>query len=319
MTAKSRHPFVWMDGRLVPTEEAQVHVLTHTLHYGVGVFEGIRAYEQSDGGSAVFRLDDHVDRLFGSARICNLELPFEFDVLRQATLDLIAANGAPSCYIRPLAFLDEGTMGIYPRDNEVRVAIMTWLWGAYLGEEGLTRGVRCKVSSFVRPFPNSTMTRAKISGNYVNSVLAKREAVGLGYDEAILLDTNGYVAECSGQNLFLVRRGVLKTPMGTSVLEGITRDSVLRIAKDFGYETRESIITRDELYVADEVFMCGTAVEVTPVRDVDDRIIGDGTPGPVTRAIQERFFQIVRGERPEYGEWLTPVPVEAHATGAAAR
>jgi branched-chain amino acid aminotransferase len=308
-----------MDGRLIPTEQAQVHVLTHTLHYGLGVFEGIRAYEQANGGSAIFRLDEHLDRLFGSARICNLELPYGFDTLRQATLELVAANGAPSCYIRPLAFLDEGTMGIFPRDNKVRVAIMTWLWGAYLGEEGLTRGVRCKVSSYVRPFPNSTMTRAKIAGNYVNSVLAKCEAVGLGYDEAVLLDTNGYVAECSGQNLFLVRRGTLKTPMGTSVLEGITRDSVVRIAADLGIEAQESIITRDELYVADEVFMCGTAVEVTPVREIDDRRIADGKPGPVTLAIQERFFQAVRGERPEYADWLAHVPVEARAAGRAGR
>ncbi len=319
MTPSSRHRFVWMDGRLIPSEEAQVHVLTHSLHYGLAVFEGIRAYQQIDGGSAVFRLDDHLQRLFGSARICNLELPYDLETVRQASLALVAANGAASCYIRPLAFLDEGTMGIFPRDNEVRLAILTWLWGAYLGEEGLTHGVRCKVSSYVRPFPNSTMTRAKISGNYVNSILAKREAVDLGYEEAILLDTNGYVAECSGQNLFLVRHGVLKTPMGTSVLEGITRDCVLRIATDFGWETRESIITRDELYVADEVFMCGTAVEVTPVREVDDRRIGDGQPGPLTRALQERFFQAVRGERPEYAEWLTPVPVEARAAGIAAR
>ncbi len=317
MTA--RHRYVWMDGRLVPSQEAQVHVLTHSFHYGLAVFEGIRAYEQRDGSSAVFRLEDHLRRLYDSALICDLEMPYDLDAVRQATLELLVANGAPSCYIRPLVFLDEGTMGIYPRDNKVRLAIMTWLWGAYLGEEGLQRGVRCKVSSYQRPFPNSTMTRAKISGNYVNSVLAKREAMALGYDEAVLLDTNGYVAECSGQNICIVRRGVVKTPFMTSVLEGITRDCVLRIAADLGHETQESIITRDELYLADEVFMCGTAVEVTPVREIDGRRIADGKPGPVTHAIQQRFFQAVRGERPEYGEWLAPVPVEAPAARGVAR
>lgn len=317
MAGPPRTDYVWMDGRLIPWEDATVHVLTHTLHYGLGIFEGTRAYEQTGGGSCVFRLDDHLKRLRGSARICNIELPYDAETLRGATLDLLAANGHASSYVRHLAFLSAGAMGLYPRDNPVRVCITTWPWGAYLGEEGLAKGIRAKISSFTRPFPNAVMTKAKIVGNYVNSIMAKREVVQQGYQEAILMDTNGFVTECSGENLFVVRDGMLRTPILTSGLVGITRDTVLTIARALGYETQETILTRDELYVADEIFMSGTAAEVTPVREVDDRAIGDGTPGPVTRSIQEVYFQTIRGERPEYAAWLTPVPVaETMGTGS---
>jgi branched-chain amino acid aminotransferase len=307
-----------MNGELIPWEDAKVHVLTHTLHYGLGIFEGTRAYEQTAGGSCVFRLDEHLKRLGGSAKICNIELPFDGESLQRATLELVAANGHASSYIRHLAYLSAGAMGLYPRDNPVGLCITTWPWGAYLGEEGLEKGIRAKISSFTRPFPNAVMTKAKIVGNYVNSILAKREVVHQGYQEAILMDTNGFATECSGENLFIVRDGIVRTPMLTSGLMGITRDTVLTIAAALGYETRETILTRDELYVSDEVFMTGTAAEVTPVREIDDRRIGDGVPGPITRAIQEVYFQTIRGERPEYSHWLTPVPVAAHAKGSAA-
>lgn len=318
MAGPPRTDYVWMDGGLVPWEDATVHVLTHTLHYGLGIFEGTRAYEQTGGGSCVFRLDDHLKRLRGSARICNFELPFDTDTLHRATLDLLAANGHASSYIRHLAFLSAGAMGLYPRDNPVRVCITTWPWGAYLGEEGLKNGIRAKISSFTRPFPNAVMTKGKIVGNYVNSIMAKREVVQQGYDEAILMDTNGFVTECSGENLFIVRDGVVRTPVLTSGLLGITRNSVMTIARALGFETRETILTRDELYISDEAFMTGTAAEVTPVREVDDRLIGDGVPGPVTKAIQEAYFQAIRGERPEYTAWLTPVPLEAQVEDSAA-
>ncbi|MEZ5332321.1 MAG: branched-chain amino acid transaminase [Thermoanaerobaculia bacterium] len=318
MAGPPRTDYVWMDGELIPWEDARVHVLTHTLHYGLGIFEGTRAYEQTGGGSCIFRLDDHLKRLMGSARICNIEMPFDRDRLRQATIELVAANGHASSYIRHLGFLSAGTMGLYPRDNPVSLCITTWPWGAYLGEEGLKNGIRAKISSFTRPFPNAVMTKGKIVGNYVNSIMAKREVVHQGYDEAILMDTNGFVTECSGENLFTVRNGVVRTPVLTSGLMGITRDTVLKIARDLGHQTTETILTRDELYISDEVFMSGTAAEVTPVREVDDRPIGDGKAGPVTMAIQKVYFETIRGERPEYGDWLTPVPLEASVHGSAA-
>ncbi|MDH3404087.1 MAG: branched-chain amino acid transaminase [Acidobacteriota bacterium] len=304
-------PYVWLDGRLIPTEEATVHLLTHTLHYGLGVFEGTRAYEQVDGGSAIFRLEDHLWRLGKSANAVKLKIPFDKDALRQASLDIMAANGLPTCYLRHIVWIGAGVMGLHPKDNPIRCAILTWPWGAYLGKEGIEKGVRCKVSSYMRPFPNSTMTKAKVIGNYVNSILAKREATAMGYDEAIMLDTNGYLAECSGENIFVVRGNTVKTPALTSVLEGITRESVMQIARDLGYDVQQTIMTRDEMYFADEVFMTGTAAEVTPVREVDDRPVGDGVAGPVTKQIQSTFFQAIRGELPEYRSWLTPVPVEA--------
>jgi branched-chain amino acid aminotransferase len=309
--ADFKAPYVWMDGGLKPFEETKINLLTHTLHYGMGVFEGTRAYAQTSGGSAIFRLDDHLKRLLGSARAVNIALPHGYDEMHQGSLDLVAANGIPTCYLRHIAWIGDGVMGLHPGDNPIRFAILAWPWGAYLGKEGLEHGVRCKISSYVRPFPNSTMTKAKVIGNYVNSILAKREAVGMGYDEAIMLDSNGYLAECSGENIFVVRGNIVRTPAMTSVLEGITRRSVMRIARDLGYQVEQTIMTRDELYFADEVFMTGTAAEVTPVREVDDRPIGIGTAGPITKQIQKTFFSAIRGELPEYSDWLSPVAVEA--------
>ncbi len=299
--------FVWMEGRLVPFEEANVHLLTHTLHYGLGIFEGTRAYEQTSGGSAIFRLDDHLRRLWGSANAVNIELPCDRETVRQGSIDLVEANGMATCYLRHIAWIGDGVMGLHPQDNPIRFAILSWPWGAYLGKEGLENGVRCKVSSFNRPFPNSTMTKAKVTGNYVNSILSKREVVSMGYDEAILLDTNGFLAECSGENIFVVRDNVVRTPAMTSVLEGITRATVIRIARDLGYKVEQAILTRDDMYFADEVFMSGTAAEITPVREVDDRPIGSGTAGPITKQIQKSFFATIRGEEPRYADWLTPV------------
>ncbi len=308
--ASWKTPYVWMDGGLKPFEEANINLLTHTLHYGLGIFEGTRAYAQTSGGSAIFRLDDHLRRLKGSALAINIQLPDSFDAIRQGSHDLVEANGIATCYLRHIAWIGDGVMGLNPKDNPIRFAILSWPWGAYLGKDGLEHGVRCKVSSYVRPFPNSTMTKAKVTGNYVNSILAKREVVGMGYDEAIMLDTNGYLAECSGENLFVVCDNILRTPALTSVLAGITRDTVTQIAHDLGYEVQQTIMTRDEMFFADEVFMTGTAAEVTPVREVDDRPIGTGTAGPVTKQIQQVYFAAIRGELPQYADWLSPVALK---------
>jgi branched-chain amino acid aminotransferase len=297
---------VWWNGRLMSYGEARVGLLTHTLHYGLGVFEGIRAYEGPAGG-AVFRLREHLQRLLRSAHIMELALPYDLDQLERAALDTLRANGMRQGYIRPIAWLGEGSMGLLPANNPVEVAILVWNWGAYLGAEGLERGIRAKVSSYTRHHPNINMTQAKSVGGYINSILAKREVTRLGYDEAIMLDPTGMVAEASGENIFIVRNGVLKTPPLGSVLEGITRDAVIQIARDKGIGVIEQPFTRDELYVADEAFMTGTAAEITPVREVDDRKIGAGARGPVTRAIQTTFFEAVRGNERKYESWLTRV------------
>lgn len=295
---------IWMDGELIDWEDAKIHVLTHTFHYGLGVFEGIRCYRCHDGSSAVFRLGDHIERLFHSAHIAGITIPFSKERVFEACKETLQANNLAEGYIRPIAFIDEGVMGVHPGDNPIRVCIITWPWGAYLGEEALKRGIRVMVSSFTRHHVNVMMTKAKICGNYVNSVLAKKEAVGRGYDEAVMLDTEGYVSEGSGENLFLVRKGHLKTTSLTSILDGITRDSAIRIAADNGIEVREERFTRDELYTAQEAFFTGTAAEITPIREVDDRTIGDGTPGPITRKLQAIFFDVVRGKEKKYKEWL---------------
>jgi branched-chain amino acid aminotransferase len=295
---------VWKNGRLVSYDDARVGLLTHTLHYGLGVFEGIRAYEGPAGG-AVFRLREHLARLLRSAHIMELALPYDLETLERAVIDTLRANSMLQGYIRPIAWLGEGAMGLLPKDNPVEVAILVWSWGAYLGAEGLERGVRVKVSSYTRHHPNVMMTQSKTVGAYVNSILAKREVTRLGYDEAILLDPSGMIAEASGENLFIVRGGALKTPPLGSVLEGITRDAVIRIARDKGIEVVEQAFTRDELYVADEAFMTGTAAEITPVREVDDRKIGAGARGPVTKLIQSTFFDAVRGNERKYESWLT--------------
>ncbi len=295
---------IWMDGRLIPWDEAKVHVLTHTLHYGLGIFEGIRCYLCHDGRSAIFRLKEHVDRFFDSAQIGELKLPFSKREIAEACKETLRVNGLKEGYIRPIAFIGEGAMGVYPADNPVRVAIVTWTWGAYLGDGALERGIRAKTSSFTRHHVNVMMTKAKISGNYVNSVMAKREAIKLGYDEALMLDTEGYVSEGSGENIFIVKNGVIKTTPLTSILPGITRDSVIQIARSRKVPVVEERFTRDELYTAHEVFFTGTAAEITPVREVDDRQIGEGKPGPITRELQAAFFDVVKGKNLEFQEWL---------------
>ena len=307
MAARLHGEKIWLDGRMLPWDEAQVHVLTHTLHYGLGVFEGIRCYRTDDGRSAVFRLPEHVRRLFESAHINLMSIPFSREVITQAVIDSLRANGLAEGYIRPLAFIGDGVMGLNPADNPIRVAVIAWAWGKYLGEEGMERGIRCRVSSFTRHHVNAKMQKGKTCGDYVNSILAKREALLDGYDEAILLDTTGLVAEASGENLFVVRDGEIKTPPLANVLEGITRSSVIEIARDKGMSVSEVPITRDELYVADEVFLTGTAAEVTPVREVDHRQVGAGRRGPVTKALQDAFFDAVAGRNPKYERWLSYV------------
>jgi branched-chain amino acid aminotransferase len=295
---------IWMDGKLIPWDEANVHILTHTLHYGMGVFEGIRCYRTHEGKSAIFRLKEHIDRLFDSAHIGDLQIPYSKKEIAEACKETLRANQLKEGYIRPLIFIGDGVMGVHPGNNPIRVAIIAWPWGAYLGEEALERGIRIKVSSYNRHHVNVMMTKAKISGNYVNSVLAKREVVRMGYDEAIMLDTEGYVSEASGENVFMVKNGVLKTTPLTSILSGITRDSVMCIARTKRIPLVEERFTRDELYAAHEAFLTGTAAEVTPIREVDDRKIGEGKPGPITREIQTSFFEIVKGRNPETREWL---------------
>jgi branched-chain amino acid aminotransferase len=296
--------WIWMDGQHVPWEEAQIHVLTHTLHYGLGMFEGIRCYRCSDGRSGIFRLREHVDRLYASAHIGGLVVPFTRDEIADACKDILRVNDLQEGYIRPIVFLGDGVMGVHPQDNPVRTAIVAWRWGAYLGDDALEKGARVKTSSYVRHHVNAMMTKAKISGNYVNSILAKREAVDLGYDEAIMLDTDGYVSEASGENIFLVKHGRLKTPPLTSILPGITRDSVMTLATQKGLDLAEQRFTRDELYMADEIFFTGTAAEVTPVTQVDGRTIGDGKPGPVTKELQYSYFKAVHGELEEHQDWI---------------
>jgi branched-chain amino acid aminotransferase len=296
---------IWLDGKFVDWDEAKVHVLTHTLHYGLGVFEGIRCYQCTDGSSAVFRLKEHVDRLFASSAIGLLKVPFSKEEIAEAILDSLRVNHLKAGYIRPLVFIGYGEMGLYVKDPVVRVTIACWPWGAYLGEEGMANGIRAKVSSFTRHHVNVSMTKAKICGNYVNSILAKREVTMAGYDEAILLDTEGYVSEASGENIFIVSDGVLKTTPQTSILKGITRDTIIQIAKDKNYPCVEQRFTRDELYSADECFFTGTAAEITPVREVDDRCIGSGKPGPITKNLQTTFFEVVKGNEEKYKKWLT--------------
>jgi len=296
--------FIWLDGKLIDWDQAQIHVLTHTLHYGLGVFEGIRCYKCQDKRSAVFRLKDHIRRLFDSAQAMMLEIPFSKGQIYQAVIETLKTNGQKEAYIRPIVFIGDGTMGLYPGENPIRVSIITWGWGSYLGKEGLKQGIRAKISSFTRHHVNIMMTKTKTCGNYVNSILAKLEVVKAGYDEAIMLDTEGYVCEATGENIFIIRDKVLKTPPLTSVLPGITRDSIITLAQDLGYKVEEKRFTRDELYIADEAFFSGTAAEVTPIREVDDRQIGEGKPGPITQKIQKLYFDVVKGKIEKYHYWL---------------
>ena len=308
MSMADRDGFIWKDGKLVPWREATTHVLTHSLHYGMGVFEGVRAYPQADGSISVFRLQDHTRRLMNSAKVLLMEIPWTPEQLNEAQREVVRANKLnEACYIRPIAFYGSEKMGVAARANTVHVAIAAWPWGAYLGADGLEKGIRVKTSSFLRHHVNVTLCRAKASGNYINSILANQEATMQGYDEALLLDVNGYVAEGAGENLFVVKDGVLCEPMVTSGLMGITRVSIIQLAADLGIPFREKLMTRDDVYLADEAFFTGTAAEVTPIRELDDRVIGDGTRGPITTRLQAAFFDIVNGRNPKYAHWLTRV------------
>jgi branched-chain amino acid aminotransferase len=301
-----RSEHIWLDGAFVPWAEARVHVLTHTLHYGLGVFEGVRCYESADGRSAIFRLREHTERLFASAHILGLDIPFTPAEISAACVESVRKNGLTSCYIRPLVFLGDGEMGL-AAENPVRAAVAVWPWGAYLGDAGLRDGIRVKTSSFQRFAVNTLMSKAKAVGHYVNSILAAVEVRRSGYDEALMLDVDGFVAECSGENIFIVKRGAVKTSPLTSVLPGITRDTALTLLAARGVPCREERFTRDEVYIADEAFLTGTAAEITPIRELDDRRIGDGKPGPVTAALQTAYARVTRGEEPAYREWLAVV------------
>ena len=295
---------IWMDGELVAWDDANIHILSHSIHYGLAAFEGMRCYLCENGRSAIFRHVDHTKRLFDSARIYLMDIPFTEQEIIDAAKDTLKANGLKEAYIRPIVFIGDGNMGVHPGDNPIRVSIICWEWGAYLGDEALAKGIRVKTSSFTRHHPNIMMTKAKVSGNYVNSILAKREVTLAGYDEALMLDHLGYVAEGSGENIFYARDGVLTTPPLTSVLPGITRDTVIKLASDMGYGVKEDLFPRDALYTADEVFFTGTAAEITPIREIDDRIIGGGRPGPITTRLQDAFFDVVKGRNKKYLNWL---------------
>lgn len=297
---------VWMDGKFVDLDQAQIPILTHTLHYGLGVFEGIRSYKTKEG-SAVFRLREHMQRFIDSSRICLIDVPYIVEDLCDAVIETIRENRFDEAYIRPLMILGNGSMGLSPQNNPVRVSITTWTWGTYLGEDGLQNGIRVKISSFIRWHPNSCLAKAKITGNYVISQLAKKEALIDGYDEALLLDVDGFVAEGPGENIFIVKNGQVKTTPPGSILQGITRDSIISILEREGIACREERFTRDELYLADEAFFTGTAAEVTPISEIDHRKIGIGKPGPITQKVQNIFFDIVHGRRPDYSHWLTEI------------
>ncbi|CBW75941.1 Branched-chain amino acid aminotransferase (EC 2.6.1.42) [Mycetohabitans rhizoxinica HKI 454] len=306
MSMADRDGKIWMDGKLIDWRDAKIHVLTHTLHYGMGVFEGVRAY-QTSAGPAIFRLKEHTRRLFNSAKIFQMDVPFDQETIIAAQRDVVRENQLQSCYLRPIIWVGSEKLGVSAKGNTIHVAIAAWPWGAYLGDEGLSNGIRVKTSSFTRHHVNVSMVRAKASGWYVNSILANQEAAADGYDEALLLDVDGYVSEGSGENFFLVNHGKLYTPDLSSCLDGITRDTIITLAKDFGIEVIEKRITRDEVYTADEAFFTGTAAEVTPIRELDNRTIGAGRRGPVTEKLQCAFFDIVSGKNKQYAHWLTQV------------
>lgn len=296
---------IWMDGKLVPWKEANVHILTHTLHYGNGVFEGTRAY-RTDKRMAIFRLKDHTKRLLNSAKIVAIDVPYTQEELEKAQIEVLRDNAfSGNTYLRPLIYLGYGAMGVYHKNAPVKVAIAAWEWGAYLGDEGLEKGIRVKTASFVRNSAKSLFGKAKASGNYLNSQMAKYEAIECGYEEALLLDDNGMIAEGSGECFFIVRNGMIITPPSDSSLESITQDSVITIAKDLGYKVERRNITRDEVYIADEAFFTGTAAEVTPIRELDARIIGSGKRGEITHKLQNAYFEVVQGRNPKYAHWLT--------------
>lgn len=306
MSMADRDGVIWLDGELVPWREAKVHVLTHTLHYGTGVFEGVRAYH-AEQGTSIFRLKDHTDRLFRSAHILGLKMPFDKATLNEAQRLIVRENKLDSAYLRPMCFFGAEGIGLRADNLKVHVMIAGWEWGAYLGKDAIEKGIRIRTSSFTRHHVNITMCKAKANGNYMNSTLALQEALRDGYDEALLLDVDGFVAEGSGENIFIVRNGIIYTPDLTSALEGITRETIVTLAQEFGYEIREKRITRDEVYVADEAFFTGTAAEVTPIRELDGRMIGSGVRGPITEKLQSRYFELVHGRVAEHMDWLTPV------------
>ena len=307
MSMADRDGFIWYDGEWVPWREAKTHVLTHTLHYGLGVFEGVRAYK-TERGVSIFRLKEHTQRLFRSAAIVGMKIPYDEATINEASCEVLRKNGlSEGCYLRPMSFYGSEGMGLRANNLQVHTIVAAWEWPAYLGDEGLEKGIRCRVSSYTRHHVNAAMTKAKANGNYINSTMALHEALRDGYDEAILLDAQGYVAEGSGENIFLVNEGIIYTPPLTSALDGITRKTVIQLCKDEGLEVREKVITRDELYIADEIFFTGTAAEVTPIRDVDGRIIGKGSIGPITKRLQTLYFDQVYGRREQYSEWLTIV------------
>ena len=306
MSMADRDGLIWYDGKLVPWREANIHVLTHSLHYGLSIFEGVRAYN-TVSGPAIFRLKEHTDRLFSSAHIYRMKLPYSKEQLMEAQKEVVRANKLESCYIRPIAFYGSGKMGINPNGAGVHVAIAAWEWGSYLGQEGMEKGIRVKTSSYARHHVNVTMARAKFAATYANSILANMEATQDGYDEALLLDVDGFVAEGSGENVFIVKNGVIYEPEIASALSGITRASIIALAADLGYEVRSQRLTRDDIYIADEAFFTGTAAEVTPIRELDNRVIGSGSRGPVTAKLQSLFFDVVNGKVPAHTDWLTKV------------
>lgn len=307
MSMSDRDGFIWYDGKLVPWRDANTHVLTHSLHYGLSVFEGLRAYKTARG-TAIFRLHDHTERLFNSAHIYQIAIPFDKDTINAAHLEAVGSNGLDSAYVRPIVFYGSERMGVSPKGASVHVAIAAWSWGAYLGEDALQQGIRVKVSSYARQHVNATMPRAKLASTYANSIIANAEATEHGYDEALLLDTHGFVAEGAGENLFIVKNGTLFEPEIASALTGITRSTIHTLAADLGIPVVTTRLTRDDVYLADEAFFTGTAAEVTPIRDVDGRIIGKGQRGPVTQQLQNAFFDVVSGKNAKYHDWLTLVP-----------
>jgi branched-chain amino acid aminotransferase len=308
MSMSDRDGKIWMDGQLVDWRDAKIHVLTHTLHYGCGAFEGVRAYKTAQGKTAIFRLREHTERLFNSAKILRMKIPFTMQQVMDAQTEVVRANRLESCYLRPLTWIGSEKLGVSPKGNRVHLMVAAWAWGAYLGEEGLKRGIRVKTSSYTRHHVNITMTQAKAVSNYTNSILANMDATDDGYDEAMLLDPSGFVSEGAGENLFVIKNGVVYTPdLSAGALNGITRNTVFHICKDLGLPLVEKRITRDEVYVCDEAFFTGTAAEVTPIRELDRIELGSGSRGPITEKIQSAFFDIVQGRNAQYAEWLAPV------------
>ena len=307
MSMSDRDGKIWMDGQLVEWRDAKIHVLTHTLHYGCGAFEGVRAYDTA-AGTQIFRLREHTERLFNSAKILRMKIPFTVEQVMDAQREVVRANALKSCYLRPLVWIGDQKLGVSPKGNTIHLMVAAWAWGAYLGEEGLRRGIRVKTSSYTRHHVNITMTQAKAVSNYTNSILANMEATDEGYDEALLLDPAGFVAEGAGENIFVIKKGVVYTPdLSAGALNGITRDTIFAICQDLGLKLVEKRITRDEVYISDEAFFTGTAAEVTPIRELDRVQIGAGERGPITEKIQSAFFDIVGGRNPKYAGWLTPV------------